>query len=164
MTVTRHWVEAYVAHDEVHFRLVCEYPEACMETGKDDRGISCAVADFFDDMGTDLLEFPRSDRRMFGRIEVRPEWTGYEEDGECRLIPADSPAAAGSQLTSVGEPNWRRLALKLAAAPLADYVLLTTRERDFIEAQVTAERERQAIADDSLAERTADAGDGGPDA
>lgn len=77
---------------------------------------------------------------------------------------SDSPAAARSQPPDAGEPNWRRLALKLASAPLADYVLLTTAERDFIEGEVYAERERMAIAADARAERTDDAAERGPDA
>jgi len=92
--MTKHWIEAYVDHDTVSFRLACEHPTACEETAEWARQLGCAVKDWFDDAGIDLLGFPRGVEVPIGRIEVRCEWQGAAEDSELYLRRPASERAA----------------------------------------------------------------------
>jgi hypothetical protein len=73
-----------------------------------------------------------------------------------------SPAAAGSQPPTAGDPiNWKRIATKLGQLD-SDWRLLSTREAEALRAEVDVVWERDAIAEDVRAERSADAADRGP--
>lgn len=95
--MTRHWVEAYVDHDRISFRMICEEMDTCADTAKSCRGESCAVADWFDADGVDLFDFPRDRQDVLGRVEVAAKWTGSDEDSELCLIPPNPPVPPPSE-------------------------------------------------------------------
>lgn len=82
--MTRHWIEAFVAHDTVSFRCVCEDVAGCTETAS---GLSCAVVDWFKNVGVELLDWPSDRKDIVGRFEVAAQWTGYDEDAVLSLVP-----------------------------------------------------------------------------
>lgn len=89
---TRHWVDIQVGDGEIEYTLTCGDPGACQETVEESRHLGCAVKDYWNDMGTDLLSATgdaTGDPVPVGRFEVTCEWQGYGPDAELYLHPAD---------------------------------------------------------------------------
>lgn len=76
---TRHWINAYVVRDSVEFELVCDSPQDCEENAPGEVLLRCAVKEWFDEVGVDLLLDFGDVRAEFGQVEVACRWSGDEE-------------------------------------------------------------------------------------
>lgn len=83
---TRHHVEFFVDGSGVGYRLKCSDRLTCTDTRDEDRtGDFCAVEDWWENVGTDLLSAPRS--TVIAAFEVVTEWRGYGEDADLFVVP-----------------------------------------------------------------------------
>jgi hypothetical protein len=82
--------------DWIGSRLVCEDEKTCDQTDPEYRAKhGCAVREWYENTGIELLDFPPSVRPVFGRIEVGCAWTGHGEDADLSLCPP--PAEVGER-------------------------------------------------------------------
>lgn len=93
--MTQHWIEVHVeAGAGAVIRVRCTVPQACEETASDRRADGCAVAEYFQDVGSGMLRPAAGSTAplLIGRVEVRGAWEGAGEDAELWLEPVDHHA------------------------------------------------------------------------
>lgn len=93
--LTQHWIEVHVeAGVGAVIRVRCTAPQACEETAPDRRAEGCAVTEYFQDVGSEMLRPAAGSTAplLIGRVEIRGAWEGTGDDAELWLEPVDHHA------------------------------------------------------------------------